>query len=215
MPFLPPLTPPTELYLGIQLPNPISILVNYLPVSQTPIETLRNLVYSCNINTLAIDEFMTWPSLLQPESTFRSYFELLVERGSIPAVYLEGVRQASNFVTVAQGLSVMTTVALSDPFACFATGLFLTCTGNHLDFLPISEKFWEMTPTLEAGHAVAEMVMYHISQLHTENARRWERSWRFVHPPSCVGQGDCYILLEAKLLRFKLLYSALLSSLLV
>ena len=171
--------------------------------------------YSCDINTLAIDEFMTWPSLLQPGSPFRPYFEVLVERGSIPAVYLEGVRQASNFVTVAQGLSVMTTVALSDPFACFATGLFLTCTGNHLDFLPISEKFWEMTPTLEAGHAVAEMVMYHISQLHTENARRWERSWRFVHPPSCVGQGDCYILLEAKLLRFKLLYSALLSSLLV
>ena len=187
MPFLPPLTPPTELYLGIQWPNHISILVNYLPVSQTPIETLRNLVYSCDITTLAIDEFMTWPSLLQPESTFRPYFELLIERGSIPTVYLEGVRQASNFVTVAQGLSVMTTVALSDPFACFATGLFLTCTGNHLDFLPISEKFWEMTPTLEAGHVVAEMVMYHISQLHTENARRWERSWRFVHPPSCVG----------------------------
>ena len=167
MPFLPPLKPPTELYLGIQLPNPISILVNYLPVSQTPIETLRNLVYTCDINTLAIDEFMTWPTLLQPDSTFRPYFELLLERGPIPAVYLEGVRQASNFVTVAQGLSLMTTVALSDPFACFATGLFLTCTGNHLDFLLCekfrSEKFWEMTLTLEAGHTVGEMVMYHIS----------------------------------------------------
>ena len=30
--------------------------------------------------------------------------------------------------------------------------------------------------------------MYHISQLHTEGPRLWQRSWRFVHTPTCVGR---------------------------
>ena len=100
MPFLAPATPPTKMYLAIQLSNPISILVNYLPVSQTPIKTLWNLVKTGDINAIAMDEFMTWPHLIQPDSPFRPYFGLLLERGSILTIYLEGVRQASNFITI-------------------------------------------------------------------------------------------------------------------
>ncbi|CAE6008824.1 unnamed protein product [Arabidopsis arenosa] len=124
MPF--PATPPTEMYLAIQLPNPISILVNYLPVSQTPIETLRYLVNASDVNAIVMDEFMTWPHFVQPESPFRAYFSLLLDRGAIPAIYLEGLRQASNFLTVAHGLTLLNSVAPSDPYACFANGLFLT-----------------------------------------------------------------------------------------
>ncbi|CAE6074987.1 unnamed protein product [Arabidopsis arenosa] len=124
MPF--PATPPTEMYLAIQLPNPISILVNYLPVSQTPIETLRYLVNASDVNAIVMDEFMTWPHFVQPESPFRAYFSLLLDRGVIPAIYLEDLRQASNFLTVAHGLTLLNSVAPSDPYACFANGLFLT-----------------------------------------------------------------------------------------
>jgi len=66
MPF--PATPPTKMYLGIQLPNPVTILVNYLSVKQTPIETLWNLVNTKDINAIAMDDFMTWPYLLQLDS---------------------------------------------------------------------------------------------------------------------------------------------------
>jgi len=45
-----------------------------------------------------------------------------------------------------------------------------------------------MTPTVEAAHAVGELVMYHISQLHTEGPRLWQRSWRFVHTQAYVGR---------------------------
>ncbi|CAE6124279.1 unnamed protein product [Arabidopsis arenosa] len=126
MPF--PATPPAEMYLAIQLPNPISILVNYLLVSQTPIEKLRHLVNASDVNAIVMDEFMTWPHFVQPDSPFHAYFSLFLDRGAIPAIYLEGLRQANNFLTVAHGLTLLNSVAPSDPYACFANGLFLTCT---------------------------------------------------------------------------------------
>jgi len=70
-------------------------------VSQTPIETLWNMVNAGDINAIAMDEFMTWPHLLQPDYPFRPYFGLLLDRGSILTIYLEGVWQANNFITVA------------------------------------------------------------------------------------------------------------------
>ncbi|KAG7533275.1 hypothetical protein ISN45_Aa08g009130 [Arabidopsis thaliana x Arabidopsis arenosa] len=185
-------------------------------------ETLRNLVNASDINAIMMDEFLSWPHFVQPDSPFRAYFGLLLDRGVVPAIYLEGVRQANNlltvahgltllssvspfdpyacfanglfltliylegvrqannFLTVAHGLTLLSSVSPFNPYACFANGLFLTCTGNHVGFLPISDMFWEMTPTFEAAHAVAELVMYHISQLHTEGPRLSQRSWSIL-----------------------------------
>lgn len=183
-----PTPPPTEMYIAVLLPNPVSILVNYLPVSQTPVDTLRNMVYAVDINSICMDEFMTWPHFIQPDSPFRPYFDILLERGSLCAQYLEGVRLCTNFLTVTHGITLLTSVSPSDPYACFAHALFLTTTGSYTEFIPVNAMFWEMIQNIEAATAVGELVMYHISQLHLQGPPLWQRSWRFVISPPCIGR---------------------------
>jgi len=183
-----PTPPPAEIYLAIQLPNPLSILVNYLPVSVTPIETLRGLVSTLEPTAINMDEFMMWPDFVLPETPFRTYFTLLLERGARPAIYLEGVRLACNFVTVAHGLTMLSSISPIDAYACFSHGLLLTATGNGREVEAVNATFWDLVPSFEAANTVGELVMYHISRLHAEGTRLWNRSWRFVVSPDCLGR---------------------------
>ncbi|KAG7552426.1 Ulp1 protease family C-terminal catalytic domain [Arabidopsis thaliana x Arabidopsis arenosa] len=148
------------------------------PFKNTPVDTLRNMVYAVDINSICMDEFMTWPHFIQPDSPFRPYFDILLERGSLCAQYLEGVRLCTNFLTVTHGIALLTSVSPADPYACFAHALFLTTTGSYTEFIPVNAMFWEMIQNFEAATAVGELVMYHISQLHLHGPPLWQRSWR-------------------------------------
>ncbi|KAG7544161.1 hypothetical protein ISN45_Aa07g040240 [Arabidopsis thaliana x Arabidopsis arenosa] len=183
-----PTPPPTELYIAVLLPNPISLLINYIPVSQTPLDTLRNLVNAVDINSISLDDFMTWPHFILPDSPFRPYFDLLLQRGSLCAQYLEGLRLSTNFITVAHGITMLRSVFPTDPYACFAHGLFLTTTGNYTEFMAVNSMFWEMVQNFDTATAVGELVMYHISQLRVQGPPQWQSAWRFVNNLGCIGR---------------------------
>jgi len=179
--------PPAEIYLAIQLPNPLSILFNYLPVSLTPINTLRGHVNTLEPTAINMDEFMTWLDFVLPKTPFQPYFTLLLERGASPALYLEGVRLACNFVTVAHGITMLGSISATDAYACFLHGLFLTATGNGREFEPVNATFWDLVPSFEDANTVGELVMYHISRLYAQGPRMWNLSWRFMISPDCLG----------------------------
>ncbi|CAB86444.1 putative protein [Arabidopsis thaliana] len=150
--------PPAEIYLAIQLPNPLSILFNYLPVSLTPINTLRGHVNTLEPTAINMDEFMTWLDFVLPKTPFQPYFTLLLERGASPALYLEGVRLACNFVTVAHGITMLGSISATDAYACFLHGLFLTATGNGREFEPVNATFWDLVPSFEDANTTAWVI---------------------------------------------------------
>lgn len=95
-----------EIYLAIKLPNPTIVFVKFIPISQTYIPTLRSMLAPLQIEYVCVDEFLNWPALLQINSPFTRYFELLLKRGLSLAMFLEGVRLACNFTTVLKRLQM-------------------------------------------------------------------------------------------------------------
>lgn len=141
------------------------------------------------LQKVSLSPALSNPTLINIDSSFRTFFSRCVSAKNPDACYLESLRLAGKEGLAESALSLLYTIPSLPPLGLFARGLLELCLGFYPEALTTIQELIQLVGSFSAADAIGSQFFRHLLQIGPEKKRSHSNTFHYVDIPHCVSTG--------------------------